>query len=41
MFLLGDRYIHSLQKLSESHNAKTVVLPGDLPAAVKSLIGQK
>jgi len=41
LFLLGDRYIHSLQKLSESPNAKTVVLPGDLPAAVKSLMGQK
>jgi regulator of protease activity HflC (stomatin/prohibitin superfamily) len=41
MFLLGDRYIQSLNKLAESPNAKTVVLPGDLPAAVKSLIGQK
>ena len=41
MFLLGDRYIQSLNKLAESPNAKTVLLPGDLPAAVKGLIGQK
>jgi regulator of protease activity HflC (stomatin/prohibitin superfamily) len=41
MFLLGDRYIQSLNKLAESPNAKTVLLPGDLPDAVKGLIGQK
>lgn len=41
MFLLGDRYVQTLQKLSESDNAKTVMLPGDVISAVKSIMGQK
>lgn len=41
MFLLGDRYITSLQKLSSSDNSKIIVMPGDLVGAVKSLIGGK
>lgn len=38
-FLLGDRYIQSLQKMADSHNSKVVVMPGDVVSAVKSLIG--
>lgn len=41
MFLLGDRYITSLQKLSSSDNSKIIVMPGDLVGAVKNLIGGK
>ncbi len=40
-FLLGDRYIHALQQLSDSQNSKLVLLPGDLIAAVKNLVGSK
>ncbi|HSI45201.1 MAG TPA: SPFH domain-containing protein [Methylophilus sp.] len=40
-FLLGDRYIQSLQKISSSNNSKIVVLPGDVVSAVKNLIGNK
>ena len=40
-FLLGDRYITALQKISASNNSKIVVMPGDLVAAVKSLMGGK
>jgi regulator of protease activity HflC (stomatin/prohibitin superfamily) len=40
-FLLGDRYIHAMQKLSTSDNSKVVVLPGDLVGAVKTLVGGK
>jgi regulator of protease activity HflC (stomatin/prohibitin superfamily) len=40
-FLLGDRYIQAMQKLSASENSKMVVLPGDLVGAVKNLIGGK
>ncbi|KQT36679.1 MULTISPECIES: SPFH domain-containing protein [unclassified Methylophilus] len=40
-FLLGDRYIQSLQKLAESHNSKLVLIPGDVVGAVKNLIGGK
>ncbi len=39
-FLLGDRYIQSLQKMSNSNNSKIVVMPGDLVGAVKSIIGK-
>ena len=40
-FLLGDRYITAMQKLSSSDNSKIVVMPGDLIGAVKNLIGGK
>ncbi len=41
MFLLGDRYITAMQKLSASSNSKTVILPGDLVGAVKSIVSKK
>lgn len=41
MFLLGDRYITALQKMSSSENSKIVVMPGDLVGAVKNLVGGK
>lgn len=40
-FLLGDRYIQALQRVSSSNNSKIVVMPGDLVGAVKNLIGGK
>jgi len=40
-FLLGDRYITSLQKMANSNNSKTIVMPGDLIGAVKNLTGGK
>ncbi|MEO1957149.1 MAG: SPFH domain-containing protein [Methylophilaceae bacterium] len=40
-FLLGDRYIQALHKMSTSGNSKIVVMPGDLVGAVKSLVGGK
>jgi regulator of protease activity HflC (stomatin/prohibitin superfamily) len=39
-FLLADRYIDSIRKLSESPNTKTLLLPADFMAAVKGLIGK-
>lgn len=41
IFLLGDRYVTTLNKLAESNNAKTVVLPGDVVSAVKGIMGNK
>lgn len=38
-FLLGDRYIQSMQKMAESENSKLVVVPGDIISAVKNLVG--
>ncbi|HSI22311.1 MAG TPA: SPFH domain-containing protein [Methylophilaceae bacterium] len=40
-FLLGDRYIQAMQKLSTSENSKLVLLPGDLVGAVKALVSGK
>ncbi|MHC3995372.1 SPFH domain-containing protein [Thiomicrolovo sp. ZZH C-3] len=39
MFLLGDRYIAALEKLSESENGKFVVYPADVQQAVKGMLG--
>jgi regulator of protease activity HflC (stomatin/prohibitin superfamily) len=39
MFLLGDRYINSLEKISESPNSKFVIYPADLQGAVKGMLG--
>ncbi|OYZ03318.1 MAG: hypothetical protein B7Y32_04950, partial [Methylophilales bacterium 16-45-7] len=38
-FLLGDRYIQTMQKMAESNNSKLVIVPGDIISAVKSLVG--
>jgi len=40
MFLLGDRYIQALNKMSMSENSKIVLLPGDVVNSVKGLIGK-
>ncbi|HEO99051.1 MAG: SPFH/Band 7/PHB domain protein [Campylobacterales bacterium] len=39
MFLLGDRYISTLQEMSKSQNAKFVVYPADLQSAIKGMLG--
>jgi len=39
MFLVAGRYVNSLEKLGASDNAKTVLLPADLHAAVRGLLG--
>lgn len=40
-FLLGDRYIQAMHKLSASDNSKIVVMPGDVVSAVKALVSGK
>lgn len=39
MYLLGERYIESIKKISMSDNSKTIVLPADFPAAVRGILG--
>ncbi|MFZ5653400.1 MAG: SPFH domain-containing protein [Pseudomonadota bacterium] len=39
LYLLGERYIAALQEMASAENSKLVVIPGDLPAAVKSMLG--
>ena len=41
LYLLGEKYVGALQEISTSNNAKTVVLPADLPAAFKNMFGFK
>lgn len=38
LYLLGERYIQSLEAMSKSENAKTVLLPADLQATLKGLL---
>jgi regulator of protease activity HflC (stomatin/prohibitin superfamily) len=38
MYLLGEKYVESLSEMGKSDNAKLVVLPGDIPAAVRSIM---
>ncbi|WP_043317297.1 SPFH domain-containing protein [Microbulbifer sp. HZ11] len=40
MYLLGERYINALEELSTSANAKNILLPADLPNAVKGLLNR-
>lgn len=40
LFLLGDRYVNAIQKLSMSANTKTFVLPADILGAVKGIAGR-
>ncbi len=39
MFLLGDRYIATLEKMSQSQNSKFIVYPADLQGAIKGMLG--
>jgi len=39
VYLLGEKYIESLKSMSTSSNSKVVLLPGDLPAAIRGLLG--
>ena len=40
-YLLGEKYITSLQNLSASENSKFVVFPADIPAALKGMMGAR
>ena len=40
VYLLGEKYINAIQALSKSDNAKSVVFPADIPAAIRGLMGK-
>ena len=40
VYLLGEKYVGALQDLSGSDNSKMVVLPADLPAAIKGMMSR-
>ena len=39
VYLLGEKYMLAMQKMASSDNSKIVVLPADLPAAVRGIMG--
>ncbi len=39
LFLLGEKYIASLERMGSTDNAKVVLLPADLQEAVRGLVG--
>lgn len=41
MYLLGERYIQSVKDMAVSENGKLVLIPADLPAAVRGMLGGK
>src|SRR5262245_23264902 len=40
LFLLGEKYIHAMDKIAESQNSKIVLLPADLQEAVRGLFAR-
>lgn len=40
LFLLGEKYIHALDKMAASQNSKLVLLPGDLQDALRGILGR-
>jgi regulator of protease activity HflC (stomatin/prohibitin superfamily) len=40
IYLLGEKYVKSLQELAKSNNEKTIVFPADIPAAIRGLMGK-
>ena len=39
VYLLGEKYIEALRGISSSPNSKIILLPGDLPTAIRGLLG--
>lgn len=39
LYLLGEKYIEALKNVSSSPNAKIVLLPADLPASIRGILG--
>jgi len=39
-YLLGEKYVTAMTKLAESNNAKTILIPGDLQEALRSVLGR-
>jgi regulator of protease activity HflC (stomatin/prohibitin superfamily) len=41
MYLLGEKYINSIEQMASAPNSKTVLLPADLPSALRGILGAK
>lgn len=40
MFLLGERYIDAMKQMATSQNSKLVLIPGDLQASLRGMLGK-
>jgi regulator of protease activity HflC (stomatin/prohibitin superfamily) len=40
VYLLGEKYVNALAELAASENSKSLILPADLPNAIKGMIGK-
>jgi regulator of protease activity HflC (stomatin/prohibitin superfamily) len=40
VYLLGEKYVNALAELAASDNSKSLILPADLPNAIKGMIGK-
>ncbi|MCL4118345.1 UNVERIFIED_CONTAM: hypothetical protein GTU68_008602 [Idotea baltica] len=40
LYLLGEKYVSALDQLAQSPNAKTILIPADLPAALRGIISK-
>lgn len=40
LYLLGEKYVESMREMAVSGNSKMVVIPGDLQAAVRGMMGK-
>jgi regulator of protease activity HflC (stomatin/prohibitin superfamily) len=40
VYLLGEKYVKSLENIAKSDNSKTVVFPADIPSAIRGMMGK-
>ncbi|MFT5481539.1 MAG: regulator of protease activity HflC (stomatin/prohibitin superfamily) [Halieaceae bacterium] len=40
VYLLGEKYVGALEALATSENGKTIVMPADIPLAIRGLLGK-
>ena len=40
MYLLGERYIDAVKQLAASNNSKLVLVPGDVQASIRGILGK-
>jgi hypothetical protein len=38
MYLIGERYVEALKGLANSQNSKVVLMPAEIPAAIRGIV---
>jgi hydrogenase expression/formation protein HypC len=39
MYLIGERYVEALKGLANSQNSKVVLMPAEIPTAIRGIVG--